>query len=172
MTKKVLRALYVFFLLSFFLLSGCNSNNAPADIKTDFSADFSASYRNSEYTGKISSNRQGVANISITTPEEISGILFGYKSGELEISRESLICSADEAYLPQNSFPNLVKAILDGISQGRAKLSSQNESFCTYNFRTDCGECTLTADKDGKIKSAEIKSAEVKIDFSEIKIAE
>lgn len=169
MAKRVLKTLYVFSFLLILLFSGCQSNNEPADIVTDFSANFKSSYRDAEYSGSISTNRQGVAYISISSPEELDGISFGYKNGELEMSRENLICSADEAYLPQKSFPSLVKSILDGISQGRAKLSTQSDSVCTYNLKTDSGDCVITTDKDGKITGAEIKNAELNIEFSEIK---
>lgn len=169
MTKRVLNTLYVFSFLLILLFSGCQSNNEPADIVTDFSANFKSSYRDAEYSGSISTNRQGVAYISISSPEELDGISFGYKNGELEMSRENLICSADEAYLPQKSFPSLVKSILDGISQGRAKLSTQSDSVCTYNLKTDNGDCVITTDKDGEIMGAEIKNAELNIEFSEIK---
>ena len=169
MTKRVLKTLYVFSFLLILLFSGCQDESKPADIVTDFSAKFTSSYRDAEYSGSISANRQGVAYISISSPEELDGISFGYKNGELEMSRENLICSADEAYLPQKSFPSLVKTILDGISQGRARLSTQRDSIYTYNLKTDSGNCVITTDKDGKITGAEIKNAELNIEFSEIK---
>ena len=169
MTKRVLKTLYVFSFLLILLFSGCQSNNEPSDIVTDFSANFKSSYRDAEYSGSISTNRQGVAYISISSPEELDGIKFEYKNGELEMSRENLICSADEAYLPQKSFPSLVKSVLDGISQGRASLSSKSDSIYTYNLNTDSGNCVITTDNDGKITGAEIKNAELKIEFSDIK---
>lgn len=169
MTKRVLKTLYVFSFLLIMLFSGCQAESKPADIVTDFSANFNSSYRDAEYSGSISANRQGVAYISISSPEELDGISFGYKNGELEMSRENLICSADEAYLPQKSFPSLVKSILDGISQGRASLSSKSDSIYTYNLKNDSGNCVITTDKDGKITGAEIKNAELNIEFSEIK---
>lgn len=172
MTKRVLKVLYVFSFLLILLFSGCQVESEPADIVTDFSAKFTSSYRDAEYSGSISTNRQGVAYISISSPEELDGISFGYKNGELEMSRENLICSADEAYLPQKSFPSLVKSVLDGVSQGRAKIYSQSDSLCTYNLKTDSGNCVITTDRDGKITGAEIKNAELKIEFSEIKAAE
>ena len=85
------------------------------------------------------------------------------------MSRENLKCSADEAYLSQKSFPSLVKSILDGIFQGRANLSTQSDSVCTYNLKTDSGDCVITTDKDGEITGAEIKNAELNNEFSEIK---
>lgn len=169
MTKRVFITLYVFSFLLVLLFSGCQPESEPADIVTDFSAKFTSSYRDAEYSGSISTNRQGVAYISISSPEELDGISFGYKNGELEMSRENLICSADEAYLPQKSFPSLVKSVLDGISQGRASLSSQSDSIYTYNLKTDNGNCVITTDRDGKITGAEIKNAELKIEFSDIK---
>lgn len=169
MTKRVLNTLYVFSFLLILLLDGCQAESKPADIVTDFSANFSSNYRTAEYSGSISTNRQGVAYISISSPDELDGMNFEYKNGELEMSRENLICSADEAYLPQKSFPSLVKSILDGVSQGRAKLSAQSDSVCTYNLKTDSGDCVITTDNDGKISGAEIKSAELKIEFSDIK---
>ena len=172
MAKRVLKTLYVFSFLLILLFSGCQAEREPADIITDFSAKFTSNYRDAEYSGSISTNRQGVAYISISSPEELDGISFGYKNGELEMSRENLICSADEAYLPQKSFPSLVKSVLDGISQGRASLSSKSDSLCTYNLKTDSGNCVITTDRDGKITGAEIKNAELKIEFSEIKAAE
>lgn len=169
MTKRVLKTLYVFSFLLIMLFSGCQAEGKPADIVTDFSAKFTSSYRDAEYSGSISANRQDVAYIIISSPEELDGISFGYKNGELEMSRENLICSADEAYLPQKSFPSLVKTILDGISQGRASLSSKSDSIYTYNLKTDSGNCVITTDRDGKITGAEIKNAELNIEFSEIK---
>lgn len=166
MAKKVLTALYVLFLF-IFIMSGCSDSAKAVDIKTDFSADFTAQYRGAEYSGKLSTNRQGVTDISIDSPEEVSGISFGYKNGELEISREDLICSADEAYLPQKSLPSLVKTILDGVSRGNAKLCSHGNDTYTYSFRTDSGECVLETDEKGYITAAEIKDAELSMELSQ-----
>lgn len=174
MMKKAVGTLCVFFLFSIFVFTGCGSikNSESCEIKTDFSAEFSAEYRNESYTGTISSNRQGVAGINISSPEEVGGINFKYKNGGLEISREDLLCSADEAYLPPKSFPSLVKSILGGISQGRAKLSSQNKEYLTYSLRTDSGDCFIKTELDGKIMNAEIKDAEIELDFSNVKLPE
>lgn len=169
MTKRIFKTLYVFYFVLFLLLCGCKGNLHPPDIVTDFSAEFNSNYREAEYSGNISTNRQGVTYIGISSPKELDGINFTYKNGKLEMSRENLICSADEAYIPQCSFPSLVKSIFDGASDGRAKFSSRKDNFYIYNLSTDNGECTLTTDNEGKIIIAEIKKAKLKIEFSEIK---
>ena len=79
MTKSVLKALYAFSFLLIFLFGGCQVKNEPADIVTNFSAKFTSDYRDAEYSGNISTNRQGVAYISISSPEELDGLSFEYK---------------------------------------------------------------------------------------------
>lgn len=169
MTKWAFNTLCVFNFLLLILLCGCNSYSEDYDIKTDFTAEFKASYRNSQYGGSVSNNRQGLIYISIGSPKELEGIGFYYKSGELEMSREELVCSADEAYLPQNSFPSLVRSIMNGVSQGRDEMLSNNDNCRTYKIKTDSGDCLLNTDTDGNIMTAEIKDAELKIEFKNIK---
>ena len=50
-----------------------------------------------------------------------------------------MICSADEAYIPESSFPNITKEILYGIADGRAVFEGKCEDVCTY--RLDCIMC-------------------------------
>lgn len=169
MTKWAFNTLCVFNFLLLILLCGCNSYSEDYDIKTDFTAEFKASYRNAQYGGSVSNNRQGLTYISIGSPKELEGIGFYYKSGELEMSREELVCSADEAYLPQNSFPSLVRSIMNGVSQGRDEMLSNNDNCRTYKIKTDSGDCLLNTDTDGNIMTAEIKDAELKIEFKNIK---
>ena len=111
--QKVLSALYVFIFLFLFTLCGCQSSSVQKQksLVTDFSADFCAEYNDMKLKGSVVSNRQGVIGINITSPDTIAGISVNYKDGEAELKRDSLICSADEAYLPSSSFPNLLKNI-------------------------------------------------------------
>lgn len=170
MTRSVLKKIYVFFLIFIIILCGCENRNKNADIATDFSADFTAEYRGYEVKGSLSANRQGVTNIRIDYPETINGINFNYKNSELEMSRESLICSADEAYLPQRSFPSLIRELCKGIGNGRAQFVSENNNECTYQLKIDLGNFTVTTDADGKIKDAQIEEEELDIEFFNTKI--
>ena len=170
MTVRVLKKLYVFFLIPVTVLCGCETDNEKLEIATDFSADFTAEYRGYEVKGSLSTNRQGVTSIRIDYPETISGINFNYKNSELEMSRENLICSADEAYLPQTSFPGLVRELCRGIGNGRAQFVSQSEDKCTYNLKVDSGSFTVITDSEGKITDAQISEAELSIIFSDTEI--
>lgn len=73
-------------------------------------------------TGKLSASGKKLINISLDSPNTVSGLSVTYKGSDLEISRENMICSADEAYIPESSFPNITKEILYGIADGRAVL--------------------------------------------------
>lgn len=167
MADRALKTLCVLFLLPVLFLSSC-SNETPqqsARIITDFSADFEASYRDMSLGGSISNAGQGRMSISLDSPETLSGLNITCKNSEVVISRESLECSADEAYLPDCGFSSLLREILLGASSGRCALISQNESSLTYSLGTTQGECTLTYDREGNITSAEIEKQKFKINF-------
>lgn len=165
MTYKILSALCVFFLLPIFLLSGCLGEEKPKDIVTDFSSDFKADYREMTVEGHISANRQRVVNIRVDTPSTLGGIEFNYKSSEMQIKRDNMICSADEAYIPESSFPNILKTILYDISDGRAVPKSNENSTVTYNLKTVYGNAVLTQDANGFLKSAELRDKQFLIEF-------
>lgn len=170
MTKRIWITLCVFFLMPLIMCSGCGKSEEKKEIVTDFSASFTASYRDMEIKGTVSTNRQGVTDIDITYPETLSGLSVSYRNSEMQISRESLVCSADEAYIPEQSFPSLIKTIFRGIGEGRANYSSSKENLNTYTLETGFGNCTVKTDSDGKIISAEISGAELSVEFSDIKV--
>lgn len=166
-----MKALYVFLFLPVIIMSGCESKTETPEIASDFSADFTAEYRQSEFRGEVSNNRQGVTNINITYPETIDGIKIRYRSSEMQITRENLTCSADEALIPDRSFPSVLRSVFRGISEGRAKLASENENVCTYTLSVSMGNCKITAE-DGKLTEAQIEEIDFDIKFSKIKTAQ
>lgn len=169
MAKKVLIALCVFFLLPVILLGGCSEQKESKSLVTSFTADYTAQYKDLTLKGSVTTNRQSVTNISITYPDTVSGLNINYKGSEMEISRDTLICSADEAYLPQRSFPSILKSILNAVGEGRANLVSQDENESTYNLKTELGNCELTADENGFLTQANLNTYEFSIEFSENK---
>jgi hypothetical protein len=133
MTKRVLTALCVFF---FILLCGCGTTGKSA--VTDFAADFTADYRELELSGKISADRRGIVNIEIKTPDTLNGIKIVYKNGETELKRDSLSCTADEAYIPETGFPSLLKSALTAFVN----------AVINENAKPDNGSMAL--EKDGR----------------------
>ncbi len=168
MTAKVLNRLYVIIFLLFLFCSGCTQGVTEKSIVTDFTASFTSQYRGLELKGKIGTARQGVTNITISSPETLKGLSVCYRDSEMEISQENLICSADEAYIPDNSFPSVVKEILCAVARGNAKISSKNENGSTYSLRTGYGGCVLSVDSEGRITQIKCNDIQFEINFSDI----
>ena len=167
-----MKTLYVLFLFPLILLCSCSNSQDSKTIVSTFTANYTAEYNGLELSGCVTANNESVTNISFDSPETISGLNVNYKGSQMQISRESLICSADEAYIPQNSFPSTLKSILKAVSDGRADFISESELENTYVLDTVSGECELKTDKDGYIKQAYIKECEFKIIFTENKSAD
>ncbi len=113
MANRVLNALCVFFILPV-ILCGCGKDRES--VVTDFTADFTAEYRAMSLSGKLTSDRRGLFNIEITSPDTLGGIGINIKNGVTELKKGELSCTADEAYLPQSSFPSLMKTALEALS--------------------------------------------------------
>lgn len=166
---KALKSLYILIFALVFLFCGCQNGgqSKSKSLGTDFSADFCAEYHGLEVGGSVTANRQGVIGINISSPQTIEGISVSYKNGDVELRRDSMICSADEAYLPDTSFPSLLKDILDGISDGRAVLTTENSDCDCYNLKIENEPCIITADKNGRIINAKITNNDLYIEFSD-----
>lgn len=170
MTYKILRALCVFFLLPVFVLAGCGDKPETKDVSADFSSDFTAWYKKMEIKGHLCSNRQKMLNISIDSPKSLCGLEVSYKSSELHLTRDDMICSADEAYIPECSFPNILKSILSAVSEGRAVFKSSDKQKNTYDLNTGFGNAVLITDNSGRLFEAELADKEFKIEFVNLKL--
>ncbi len=170
MTYKILRALCVFFLLPVFVLTGCGDKPVTMDVSADFSSDFTAWYKKMEIKGHLCSNRQKMININIDSPKSLCGLEVSYKSSELHITRDDMICSADEAYIPECSFPNLLKSILSAVSDGGAVFKSSDGQQNTYDLNTAFGNAVLSTDSSGRLLKAELADKEFKIEFANLKL--
>lgn len=171
MRKKFLNVLCVFFVLSLFIISGCdNVEKTDNNLKTDFSADFEATYRESEYKGKLSTNRQGVLSIDVTYPQTLDGLSVRYYSGEMHLARENLDSSADEAYLPDASFPSVLKSVFDGINSGKATIVSISEEECERTLRVSTGNAVIKS-RENIIEQVRIEAIDFCVDFSNIHLS-
>ena len=161
MTKKVLNALCVFFVFMT-ALCGCDSPNGKGVI-TEFSADFTATYRDIALSGKVTADRRGLLNIEFDSPETLSGLALSYKNGETALKRDDLICTADEAYLPGNSFPALLKSALNALGDSDAKPKSGS-----LVIENDGRAYEYSLDENGQIKKLTV-NGELEVEFDNIK---
>ena len=146
MARKILIALCVLFVMPVFIITGCDEMQENLTPKSSFIADFSCEYRK-------------------------SGLSVTYKGSDLEISRENMICSADEAYLPESSFPNITKEILYGIADGRAVFEGKCEDVCTYRLDSAFGEAVVSTNSKGCISKISVDGEDYEMVLSDVKDA-
>lgn len=164
MARKVICALCVFFITTA-VLCGCGNGSGKTAV-TDFSADFTAVYRQLNLSGRISADRHGLLSVELDSPETLSGLNISYKNGEAELRREELICTADEGYLPENSFPSLIKNALSALnSEVNGEKSSPN--LGKYELERDGVNYEIFLDENGFIIKITAED-ELEIEFTDI----
>lgn len=171
---KVLKALCVFFIVSIFVISvsgGCTGEKSEQNtIASNFKSDFDAEYRDMKISGSIVAGRQGIVSISISSPSTLDGLQINYKNSCIEIGRENLLCTADEPYLPSESFPAVVKSLLTEINNGKAALTNKNENCQFFKLISQNGEWTIETASDGALVSAQINNLDFSINFRNTEI--
>lgn len=143
MLSKVLKLLCVFFSVLAVLLCGCSEKNAaPSPPVLRFRADFSADYRGLRPCGSLDRTRQGICALTFHAPETLNGLLIRQQSGVLTMQYDSAAATADEPYLPAESFPSQLFALLTAAEQG----SLHTTDGITYTVTMPGGEGKLTVD--------------------------
>lgn len=119
MAAKILRLLCVFFSVFTVWMCGCTpkSEEAPPP-PGSFRADFSAEYHGMRPAGTLTYLRQGVCTMQLTAPETLAGLRVRFQNSTLALQRGDAAATADEPYLPANSFPSAVFAALQAASNG------------------------------------------------------
>lgn len=72
MTRKILIALCVLFVMPVFVITGCDEVQENLTPKSSFIADFSCEYRKMNITGKLSASGKKLINISLDSPNTVS----------------------------------------------------------------------------------------------------
>lgn len=171
MTRKILIALYALFIVPVFVITGCDTTDTVNAPKSSFIADFRCEYRKINITGKLSADGKKLINILFDSPNTVSGLSVTYKGSDLEISRENMICSADEAYILESSFPNITKEILYGIADGRAIFEGKCEDVCRYRLDSVFGKAVVSTNLKGYISKISLDSEDYEMVFTNVKDA-
>lgn len=158
MAARILKLLCVFFSVLTVLLCGCERDRNSNAVNTDFSADFRAQYRGMELSGSLINTRQGYCAIELSSPETLNGLSVSYSGNELALSRSGVKATADETYLPSDSFCSILHEIL--------KAAAESKGDSPVKLELPCGEADLTVDENGLPKEASMLSQEFSITFS------
>lgn len=161
MAAKILKLLCVFFSVLTVLLCGCEHDKNSNEVNTDFSADFKAHYRGMELSGTLTNTRQSYCAIELNSPETLDGLSVSYIGGELALSRSIVKATADEAFLPSDSFCSILHEIL--------KAAPNGSGSSPIKLELPCGNADLTVDDNGLPKEASAQSLDFSITFSNAK---
>lgn len=163
MVDRILKMLCVIFSCAAVMLCGCNKNATETEtVQTDFKAEFTADYEGLALKGALTNTRQGITNLRFSAPDTLDGLCLDYKGGELSIARGSIKCTADEAYLPDSSFPSVLREFFLNIALGNFTLERDH----TYSMRLGGENCLFTVDEGGIPVSMSIPDSETEVCFS------
>ena len=160
MAKRILNIVCVILSVTAVLLCGCDREQTGESIITNFKGEFSAVYRGMQLEGSLTHLRQGVFSLSFSKPETLRGLQIHKQNGVLSLIRDNARATADEPYLPPDSFPLLLAELLDAAAN---KALPDGGNTCTLSL--SAGEATLTADENRLPQSAAIDSAAFAVSF-------
>ena len=146
MTRKILIALCVLFVMPVFAITGCDEVQENLTPKSSFIADFSCEYRKMNITGKLSASGKKLINISLDSPNTVSG-------------------------LSVSSFPNITKEIIYGIADGRAVFEGKCEDVCTYRLDSAFGKAVVSTNSKGCISKISVDGEDYEMVLSDVKDA-
>ncbi len=84
--------------------------------------------------------------LSITSPENLSGISYEYRGGELHTTLNGLECVIPADGLPASAIPTLLHELF--ARSDEAEYQCTDDGADTFLLHTDAGDMTVTA-KDG-----------------------
>ena len=161
MAAKILKLLCVFFSVLTVLLCGCEHNKHTSAVKTDFSADFSAEYRGLKLSGSLVNTRQGYCAIELSAPKTLEGLSVTRQDNELSIARGGVKATADESYLPSDSFYTVLHDIFEAASDGSGTPNGDKK----VKLALPLGEATIELDDEGYPAAANMSDNSFSITF-------
>ena len=162
MAKRII-TLCVFFCM---LLCGCAGHGgSQGEVCADFQADFTAAYNGLNFGGTLLHTRQGNTDLRFTRPETLRDLELAYQNGELRLSRMQAACTADEGYLPDISFPSMLRQVLKGMADGRAQLVKEEDDSRIYTLQTSHGSCEIKTNAEGLPQALALQHPKLLVEF-------
>ena len=113
MKRRFFTALCALLLL---LAAGCKSQPQTLDLTGGMSCDVAIQYGDIEAAGRLERTAAGVCRLTVNQPEELSGMVFDWENGSLQISFKGLSYTMDSAALPQTAFASVLMRCLDAAA--------------------------------------------------------
>ncbi len=157
-----MKKLFAFSLAFIFMLFGCVPENPPTP-QLEFTAEISVSGDNISLAGEISSTKEGAVFISISTPDEISGLSYSFRD-EASMSFFGLEMKSSESYLPRENFALAIKNLLSDLSKN-VEFKEYQEGLAVFEGTCESGKYSAFTDTKGYIQNISLKEINLSVIF-------
>ena len=141
-------------------LTSCKSSAHHIDVGYD--GEIRMTDGQAEYTAQLS-HADGVLTVTMTAPEELAGVAYEYRGGELSIMLNGMKCITDPDSLPDSSCISLLYDVLS--NSDKAEYQKTENGVDIFSVKTDSCTATITAE-NGDLKSITSENDDREILFS------
>lgn len=156
--KKLASIMLMFLLILPFY--GCSTSVPEMNLHID--ASYTAEYEGVELQGLLIYSETGEMYMDVSTPDELSGLNYSWKDG-FTLGYRGLNALTEEGYLPQTSFPEIIKNILDDLRFKDYTL----EYYDNDTYYADCdnenGKYEVFTDSTGYIEEVKLEDFSLKL---------
>ncbi len=153
------------------MVSGCGNTRAPAPpTAVNFTCDFTATYREMEFAGKLERAAAGMLTVSLTKPAALNGLTLTWDGEGARVSLGLLHYTMD-ATLPQSGFGKLLLNVLDAAfcENMAGRLT---EIGAQFTGKTGQYDYTLLCEPEtGTLLSLQVPDAALSVHFSDLRAA-
>lgn len=158
--RNILIFLFIFS-ASALLLTGC-VEKAPEKADLHIDSSFYGNIGDLSVEGVLIYSETQQMYLDFSTPDELYGLSFSF--GErFTVGYRGLNAEAACSYLPETSFAQSVKDVLDDALLTQPLLQSCGDGLFKASGKTDCTSYNIYTDSTGKIREIEIAQGKIKV---------
>lgn len=151
--------------LMFVFLCGCSKKSTVAPIVNDISFEAEIEYDESQFICDVIIE-ENVFDITVTEPQNISGLRFVLSGDEVTVDFEGILYSKAIDDLSDNSVSKILFKVFSDINNG--KFAEYDGENCKISGKTDDYEYDFTFSPSGLPIDLEIDDLDLIIDFKNV----
>lgn len=130
--------------ICFLLFTGCHQQPQTLDLQGGMLCDVSIQYGDITAAGRLERTAAGVCRLTIQEPSELSGMVFDWNEGNLQLSFKGLSYSLDSDALPKTAFASVLMRCLDAAEvKGALNVKDQDGDLLVCSGQGEDGAFTL-----------------------------
>lgn len=150
------------FIFIIIMLTSCSVKPAEPDL--NFSARIKASFDGTKISGRLIADKHNIVNLTLSSPSSMKGCSYSYKNSKVRIKYKNMKLQADDNYLPDTAFPQIIYNVLKALNKGKYTLKTAHNSFAEYKGKSLSGSFTIkTVLRSGRITQIKLKDRKLTI---------